>query len=161
MTIRGRGGVASSITISKFATDRAAYLYVKSTEKTIDENDDVSEWIRCEWIEDWRTYELKPRTQRGFAATIGELYDRDVQRVLFNVDTKTLAAALKNTTSETQDKIFHALSKRAIDYLKEDMENMGPIPLSECIEAQATILTIVERLRENEEISAEGEELVV
>jgi flagellar motor switch protein FliG len=45
-----------------------------------------------------------------------------------------------------KDKVFSNLSERASEMLKEDMEVMGPVKLSEVEEAQQEIIKIAKRL---------------
>jgi flagellar motor switch protein FliG len=92
------------------------------------------------------------------------LGDRDIQKVLREVDSQELAKALKSVDTEVQDKIFKNMSKRAAGMLKEDMEFMGPIRLKDVEEAQQKIVSIIRRLEDGGEIviARSGEdELVV
>jgi flagellar motor switch protein FliG len=92
------------------------------------------------------------------------LGDREIQKVLREVDTSELAKALKAVDSEVQDKIFRNMSKRAATLLKEDMEYMGPVRLKDVEEAQQKIVSIIRKLEEAGEIvvaRAGEDELVV
>lgn len=92
------------------------------------------------------------------------LGDKDIQKVLREVDTTELAKALKGCNSEVQDKIFKNMSKRASSVLKEDMDYMGPVRIKDVEEAQQKIVTIIRRLEDNGDIviARSGEdELVV
>ena len=80
------------------------------------------------------------------------LSDRDIQKVMREVDSQELAKALKDVDVEVQDKIFRNMSKRASDMLKEDMEYMGPIRKRDIEEAQEKIVTIIRKLEESSEI---------
>jgi flagellar motor switch protein FliG len=57
-----------------------------------------------------------------------------------------LIKALKTTSDEMKDKVFSNLSERASEMLKEDMEVMGPVKLSEVEDAQQEIIKIAKRL---------------
>ena len=94
---------------------------------------------------------------------IQNLDDRAIQKILREVETRELAMALKDATDEVQDKIFRNMSERAATMLKEDMEFMGPVRLSDVAEAQSGILSILERLVSAGEIvySRNGERLFV
>ncbi len=83
---------------------------------------------------------------------IERLDDRAIQKILREVETQELALALKNAADEVQDKIFRNMSKRAASMLKEDMEYMGPVRLSDVAEAQSKILAILDRLISTGEI---------
>ena len=92
------------------------------------------------------------------------LGDRDIQKVLREVDTAELAKALKGVNSEVQDKIFRNMSKRAASVLKEDMDFMGPVRLKDVEEAQQKIVSIIRRLEDSGDIviaRAGEDELVV
>ncbi|MDR0760112.1 MAG: flagellar motor switch protein FliG [Treponema sp.] len=80
------------------------------------------------------------------------LGDRDIQKVLREVDSQELAKALKSVDTEVQDKIFKNMSKRAAGMLKEDMEFMGPVRLKDVEEAQQKIVSIIRRLEDSGEI---------
>jgi flagellar motor switch protein FliG len=91
------------------------------------------------------------------------LNDRDVQKVLREVDSPELAKALKGVEAEVQDKIFRNMSKRASTLLREDMEYMGPVRLKDVEEAQQKIVSIIRKLEEQGEvvIARAGEEEMV
>jgi flagellar motor switch protein FliG len=91
------------------------------------------------------------------------LGDRDIQKVLREVDSQELAKALKSVDTEVQDKIFKNMSKRAAGMLKEDMEFMGPIRLKDVEEAQQKIVSIIRHLEDNGEvvIARSGEDEMV
>lgn len=92
------------------------------------------------------------------------LGDKDIQKVLREVDSTELAKALKGVNSEVQDKIFRNMSKRAAAVLKEDMDFMGPIRLKDVEEAQQKIVSIIRKLEDAGDITiarAGEDELVV
>ena len=75
-----------------------------------------------------------------------QIENRHFRDILQNVDNQLLIKALKTTSDEMKDKVFSNLSERASDMLKEDMEVMGPVKLSEVEEAQQEIIRIAKRL---------------
>jgi flagellar motor switch protein FliG len=92
------------------------------------------------------------------------LGDRDIQKVLREVDSTELAKALKGVNSEVQDKIYRNMSKRAAAVLKEDMDFMGPIRLKDVEESQQKIVSIIRKLEDAGDITiarAGEDELVV
>lgn len=92
------------------------------------------------------------------------LGDKDIQKVLREVDSTELAKALKGVNSEVQDKIFRNMSKRASAVLKEDMDFMGPIRLKDVEESQQKIVSIIRKLEDAGDITiarAGEDELVV
>jgi len=89
--------------------------------------------------------------------------DRGIQEILKNVDTGELTLALKVSTDDLKAKIFANMSERAAKMLKEDLEVMGPVKVSDVEKAQGNILKIVDRLIGEGKIviAGEGEENVV
>jgi len=83
---------------------------------------------------------------------IAYLSNRDIQRLLRVTDQIDIAKALKNATEEVKNKIFNNMSIRAANMLKEDMEFMGPVRLSDVIESQSEILSNLTQLITNGEI---------
>ncbi len=93
------------------------------------------------------------------------LQDRDIQRILKEVDRKDLALSLKVADEKVKDKIFGNMSERAADLLKEELQFMGPVKLKEVEAAQARIVDVIKMLEEQEEITVSfrggGEEVYV
>jgi len=75
-----------------------------------------------------------------------QVENRNFRDILQNVDNQILIKALKTTSEEMKNKIFSNLSERASEMLKEDMEVMGPVKLSEVEEAQQEIIKTAKRL---------------
>ena len=75
-----------------------------------------------------------------------QLENRHFRDILQNVDNQLLIKALKTTSDEMKEKVFSNLSERASEMLKEDMEVMGPVKLSEVEDAQQEIIKIAKRL---------------
>lgn len=90
-----------------------------------------------------------------------DLDDRSIQKVLREVDGQILAMALKNASAEIQDKIFRNMSRRASAMLKEDMEFMGPVRISDIERAKDKIIKIVRRLDETGEIVLFSNDILV
>ncbi|HEX3011049.1 MAG TPA: flagellar motor switch protein FliG [Syntrophomonadaceae bacterium] len=90
--------------------------------------------------------------------------DRSVQRVLREVESQDLALALKGASSEVSEKIYHNMSQRASDMLREDIEFMGPVRLRDVEEAQQRIVNIIRKLEDTGEIVVArggGDEIIV
>jgi len=81
------------------------------------------------------------------------LQDRDIQRILKEVDRKDLALAMKISEDKVKDKIYANMSERAADLLKEELQFMGPVRLKEVESAQSRIVEIIKMLEEQEEIT--------
>jgi flagellar motor switch protein FliG len=72
--------------------------------------------------------------------------DRGMQTLLKEVPNDKLVMALKTAPEEIKDKIFKNISKRAADLLKEDLDSMGPVKLSDVEKAQQEIINVAKRL---------------
>lgn len=80
------------------------------------------------------------------------LGSKEIQRFLADVDSNELAVALKVATEELKQLILGNLSKRAGDVLREEMDLMGPVRLSEVEKAQQSLVNVIRRLDEKGEI---------
>ena len=93
------------------------------------------------------------------------LDDRSVQRVLKDVETKDLAISLKAASEDVKKKIFTNVSERVADMIREEIEFMGPMRLSDVEAAQQRIVETIRRLQDEGQIVIAGrggkEELVV
>ena len=78
----------------------------------------------------------------------------DVRKVVSALDTQVVALALKTASEEVKKAIFSGVSSRAADTLREEIELLGPRPLSEVEQAQRTIVATVLKLQEKGEIAA-------
>lgn len=81
-----------------------------------------------------------------------KISDRDMQKVMSEVDKGDLSLALKAAPPEIASKLLGALSARARDSLKEEIEMLGPRPLKEVEEAQKRILQQVRGMEERGDI---------
>jgi len=82
--------------------------------------------------------------------------DKGIQAVLKEVDNDELALALKTASPELRDKVFKNMSERASQLIKEDMEYMGPVRVSDVEAAQQKIVDVVRRLEDAGEIIISG-----
>jgi flagellar motor switch protein FliG len=76
------------------------------------------------------------------------LDDRSIQSIMREVSNDTLTLAMKTSPEEVKDKIFRNISSRAADMIKEDLEVMGPVRLSDVEKAQGEIIKIVRKMEE-------------
>ena len=72
--------------------------------------------------------------------------DRGIREVLKEISNEDLTMALKTATEEMREKFFKNLSERAGNMIREDLEIMGPVKLSEVEAAQQNIVKQVRRL---------------
>ena len=82
--------------------------------------------------------------------------DRGIQALLREVQQDVLMKALKGTDDQLKEKILGNMSKRAAELLRDDLEAMGPIRISEVEVAQKEILSIARRLSDSGEIMLGG-----
>lgn len=82
--------------------------------------------------------------------------DRGIQALLREVSSETLILALKGADEGMKEKVFSNMSKRAAEMMRDDLENKGPVRLSEVEGAQKEILAIARRMSESGEIALGG-----
>jgi len=83
---------------------------------------------------------------------IGNLPDAAIQLILKEVDSKTLALAMKATGEEMKEKIYKNMSERAAKMLKEELDYLGPVRVKDVEGAQKDILEITRRLEEGGQV---------
>jgi flagellar motor switch protein FliG len=69
-----------------------------------------------------------------------------IREIVSGVDKKQLAMALRGANEDLRAAIFKAMSARAVEMLKEDMEVLGPVRSREVAQAQQEILNLARRL---------------
>jgi flagellar motor switch protein FliG len=84
------------------------------------------------------------------------LDDRALQRLLRDIDTKSLALALKGASGELRQRITSQMSQRAAAALSAEMEMLGPTRMRDVEAAQATIVTQARALEEAGELVLNG-----
>ncbi|CAG0993037.1 flagellar motor switch protein FliG [Geobacter sp.] len=87
---------------------------------------------------------------------IFKLDDRSIQGIMRELSNDTLTLAMKTAPEEIKDKIFRNISSRAAEMIKEDLEVMGPVRLSDVEKAQGEIIKIVRRLEEEGKVVLAG-----
>lgn len=81
------------------------------------------------------------------------LDDKGIQLVLREVQGDGLVLALKAAEPELREKIFKNMSSRAAETLRDDLDSMGPVKLSDAESEQKEIIKTVKRLAEEGQIS--------
>jgi flagellar motor switch protein FliG len=81
---------------------------------------------------------------------------RGIQAVLKEVENQELAMALRTASDELKEKIFSNMSERAASIIKEEMEYMGPVRVSDVENSQQKVVDIVRRLEDAGEIVISG-----
>lgn len=87
---------------------------------------------------------------------INNVNDKGIQAVLKEVENDELCLALKTASEGLKNKILANMSSRAAESIREDMEFMGPVRVSDVESAQQRIVDIVRRLEESGEIIISG-----
>ncbi len=82
--------------------------------------------------------------------------DKGIQRVLKEIDNDELSLALKTASKDLQEKVFRNMSERAATLIREDMQFMGPVRVSDVESAQQRIVDIVRRLEDAGDIVIAG-----
>jgi flagellar motor switch protein FliG len=81
------------------------------------------------------------------------IQDKDIQRILRDLDRKDLALSMKIADEKLQRKIYSNMSERAADLLKEELQYMGMVKLKDVEAAQARVIDIIKVLEDGGEIS--------
>lgn len=85
--------------------------------------------------------------------------DFAIQTLLREISTDDLKLALKGASAELREKFFRNMSKRAADLLKEELEMMGPVRITEVEKAQMNIIRTAKKLeQEGTIVLGRGEE---
>jgi flagellar motor switch protein FliG len=91
------------------------------------------------------------------------LDSRSLQMVLREINNDSLTLALKTASEEMKEKIFANMSSRAADMIRDDLDVMGPVRLSEVEMMQQSIIKVAMRLEEEGKLilsAGGGDELV-
>lgn len=85
--------------------------------------------------------------------------DFSIQTLLREISTDDLKLALKGASVEIREKFFRNMSKRAADLMKEELEMMGPVRITEVEKAQMNIIRVAKKLeQEGKIVLSRGEE---
>ena len=90
--------------------------------------------------------------------------DRGFQKLLRKIETVELATALKAAPDEVKDKVFRNMSERAGAMLQEEIEDLGPVRMTEVVDAQQAITGIIQEMEVKGEIiisGRRGEEIII
>jgi flagellar motor switch protein FliG len=72
--------------------------------------------------------------------------DKSLQELMREISTDDLSKAMKMIDESMREKIYRNMSKRGAEMLKEDIEMMPPIRLSEVEASQRTILDVTKKM---------------
>ena len=82
-----------------------------------------------------------------------KLDDKAIQALLKEVDNSQWSVALKGAAEDLRERVLGNLSNRAADMLREEMEYLGPVKLSEVEAAQGLVVDTVRRLEDTGQIT--------
>lgn len=93
---------------------------------------------------------------------VAEIEPRSLQKVLREVPSEKLTVAIKACDEKTREIFFQNMSQRAAEMIKDDLDAMGPTPLSKVLEAQKEVVAVAQKMAANGEIviGGAGEDLV-
>lgn len=92
-----------------------------------------------------------------------DLDGRSLQMILREINNDSLTLALKTASEQMREKIFSNMSQRAADMIRDDLDAMGPVRLSEVEIMQQSIVKVAMKLEEEGKLvlnSGGGDELV-
>ena len=87
---------------------------------------------------------------------ISKLGDKEIQAILKNVETSQWAMALKGVSEELKEKILGNMSQRAADMLREEIDFLGAVRVSEVESVQQQIVDTVRTLEDSGEVTLAG-----
>lgn len=87
---------------------------------------------------------------------LADVDDRGIQTMMREIPQEVLMKAIKGADEMLREKFLKNMSKRAAELLRDDLDAMGPIRVSEVETAQKEILSIARRLADAGEIMLGG-----
>ncbi len=87
---------------------------------------------------------------------LADVDDRGIQTMMREIPQEVLIKAIKGADEMLREKFLKNMSKRAAELLRDDLDAMGPIRVSEVETAQKEILSIARRLADAGEIMLGG-----
>jgi len=89
-----------------------------------------------------------------------DLSDKDIQTVLKHISSDDLVKALKGAPDDLAESFFNNMSQRAAEIMREDMQVMPPLKLSDVEDAQQSILQVIRKLDSEGVISLNSDDMV-
>lgn len=84
---------------------------------------------------------------------LAELDARSLRTLLVEIDNKDFVLALKAADDQLKAVFFKNMSLKNVELLKEDLESLGPVKLSDVLIAQKKIIELAKQLSENGKIT--------
>lgn len=133
--IESSGGVDSLVNILGNVDRKTEKSIIKYIEER---NDDLAEEIKANMF---------------IFDDIIRLENSAIQRILKEVNVKDIAFALKGASKDVSNAIFKNQSQRASQALKEEIDLLGKVKITQVEEAQQNIVNIIRRLEDMGEIT--------
>ena len=165
LTMYGKDENVESISISSF--DREIEYYAGgSYSEPLDPKNSVlnycsninelelkdNHWISAQIIHENQKISLKKPSKFDI---INKMHHHSLYRVISAVDKPDLAKALKDIDEETKEKVFKSMSPRAALMLKEDIDALHDVSLTDIKSARNKILEAIKLLTASGEILLE------
>jgi flagellar motor switch protein FliG len=83
---------------------------------------------------------------------LAELDNRVLQKAMTQVDADRLPLALIASTDRVRDALLGAMSKRAAETVREEMENLGKVKLADINAAQETVVSVIREMEDSGEL---------
>ncbi len=83
---------------------------------------------------------------------ICDITDKELQRVMREIDNTVLVMAMKGMSGEARRHIFANLSQRLAKLVAEDMTRLRPVRIVDIVEASQKVLTVIIRLLDTGEL---------
>jgi len=81
---------------------------------------------------------------------------RGMQVILKEMPREDLVLSMKTATEPIKELIFQSMSQRAAEMLREDLEVLGPVKVSDVERAQQTMVKIARRMEEEGKVVIGG-----
>ncbi|WP_066797919.1 flagellar motor switch protein FliG [Sphingomonas soli] len=75
-----------------------------------------------------------------------ELDDKNLSTLIRNVDSNILVKSLKGVEENVRERFLACMSSRAADGIRDEMESLGPMKLSDVLEAQKVMIAVARGL---------------
>lgn len=86
---------------------------------------------------------------------LGELDDRILQSILRRINNDSLALALKTASDKLKQRFYANMSPRAAEMIRDDLDAIGPVRLSDVEAMQQAIVKTALRLQEENSLASE------
>mgnify|MGYP001448773714 FL=1 len=87
---------------------------------------------------------------------LGGIDDKSMQFLIRSLDNELIVVALKGADDSLSDKFFASMSQRAAANIKDEMEALGPMRLTDVQEAQKQVIAVARQLADEGQIVLSG-----